>query len=73
MAQILGEDFILYSATNGARPPGGKPGFGPEQWEDRAACGMPDTYQEHGWHTDYPGASEVARPFIARRFPLTFA
>ena len=26
-------------------------GFAPEMWQDRAACGMPEDYQEHGWHT----------------------
>ena len=26
-------------------------GFAPDMWQDRAACGMPEDYQEHGWHT----------------------
>ena len=56
MAQLLGEDFICFSTSNGT----GYGGFEPDQWEDRVSCGMTEDYQEHGWHT----VSNSDRPSI---------
>ena len=58
MEQLLGKRVMLVGAGVG----GG--GFGPDMWEGRAEAGLPEDYQEHGWHSDYPGASEVALPRI---------